>query len=119
MISQLILLNNIYNSKMEEFQLDSENKLFVFSAQEQKKTEKLQQDSEEFIKNLILFEEGGQILIDKMESLAGSVDEQKVRALGLKSKLEMERRNIKNKEKELLDEINRQKIELGVLQQEN
>ena len=42
-----------------------------------------------------------------MESLAGSVDEQKVRALGLKSKLEMERRNIKNKEKELLDEINR------------
>ena len=84
---------------MEDFQLDSENKLYVFSTQEQKKTEKLQQDSEEFIKNLIFFEEGGQILIDKMDILAKNVDEQKVRALGLKSKLEMEQRNIKNKEK--------------------
>ncbi len=44
---------------MEELQLDAENKVYVFSTAEQKKCEKIQLDSEEFVKNLIFFEEGG------------------------------------------------------------
>ncbi len=34
----------------------------------------MQQDSEEFVKNLIFFEEGGQVVIDKMNSLSQMVD---------------------------------------------
>ena len=43
------------------------------------------------VKNLILFEESGIIVIDKMKKLSNFVDEQKVRALGLKSQLENEK----------------------------
>lgn len=59
---------------MEELQLDADNKIFVFSTAEQKKSEKMQQDSEEFVKNLIFFEEGGQVVIDKMNTLSKMVD---------------------------------------------
>ena len=95
---------------MENFQINEENRLFILPPSEIAESEKLSEESMNFVKSTLAFEESSKLLVERLQSLARVVETQKLKALGQKSKLENIEEEKENKAKELQKIINDKKI---------
>lgn len=91
---------------------DEENKIRVLEADKFRQTEQLKNESMEFIKKIINLDETIQSLIETLESYAKKIEQQKLRAIGERNKVEQEEENRKKKNMELNNLLNEKKSEL-------
>ncbi|KRX07369.1 hypothetical protein PPERSA_06984 [Pseudocohnilembus persalinus] len=91
---------------------DEENKIRVLDAEKFRETEAIKNESMEFIKKVLNQDETITALTETLEVYAKKIEEEKLRAIGERNKVETEAENRKKKMLELNNYLNEKKTEL-------
>ena len=98
---------------------DENNQIRVLEAEKYRESESLKGDCIDFLKKIVTFKENVEQLILILDDQAKKIEEQKLKAVGARNKVESEEDNLRKKEQELKTLINERKMELGRLISEN
>ncbi|EAR97273.1 intraflagellar transporter-like protein (macronuclear) [Tetrahymena thermophila SB210] len=91
---------------------DEENKIRVLEQDKYKETDQLKNESMEFIKKVLNLDEVIAQIIETLENYAKKIEQQKLRAIGERNKVESEAENRKKKMMDLNNLLNEKKAEL-------
>ncbi|EGR28705.1 intraflagellar transport protein, putative [Ichthyophthirius multifiliis] len=91
---------------------DEENKICVLEPEKYRETDQLKNESMEFIKKVLSLDETITQITETLENYAKKIEQQKLRAIGERNKVETESENRKKKIMELNNLLNEKKAEL-------
>lgn len=91
---------------------DEENRIRVLEQEKYKETDKLKNESMEFIKKVLSLDETISLITETLENYGKKIELQKLRAIGERNKVESEAENRKKKMLDLNNLLNERKAEL-------
>nr|ABR27264.1 hypothetical protein [Nyctotherus ovalis] len=97
---------------------DDNNQIRVLEADKYKETENLKNESLSFLKKIVNFNETVEGVIDVLNTQAHRIENEKLKSVGVRNKIEGESESRKRKAQELQSLINEKKMELERLQTE-
>ncbi len=94
---------------------DENNQIRVLEADKYRESENLKGECMDFLKKIVTFNDNVEQLIVILDEQAKKIEEQKLKAVGARNRIEGEEDNCRKKEQELKTLINERKMELGRL----
>ncbi|CAI2382402.1 unnamed protein product [Moneuplotes crassus] len=94
---------------------DENNQIRVLEADKCRESENLKGECMDFLKKIVTFNDNVEQLIVILDEQAKKIEEQKLKAVGARNRIEGEEDNCRKKEQELKTLINERKMELGRL----
>ena len=94
---------------------DENNQIRVLEADKYRESENLKGECIDFLKKIVTFNENVEQLIVILDDQATKIEDQKLKAVGARNRIEGEEDNCRKKEQELKTLINERKMELGRL----
>ena len=94
---------------------DENNQIRVLEADKYRESENLKGECMDFLKKIVTFNENVEQLVVILDDQAKKIEEQKLKAVGARNRIEGEEDNCRKKEQELKTLINERKMELGRL----
>ena len=98
---------------------DENNQIRVLEPEKYRDTENLKSECIDFLKKIVTFNENVEQLIIILDEQAKKIEEQKLKAVGARNRIEGEEDNCRKKEQELKTLINERKMELKRLMSEH
>ena len=98
---------------------DENNQIRVLEPEKFRDTENLRGECIDFLKKIVTFNENVEQLIVILDQQAKKIEEQKLKAVGARNRIEGEEDNCRKKEQELKTLINERKMELNRLKSEH
>ena len=91
---------------------DENNQIRVLESDKYRETENLKSECIDFLKKIMNFNENVKTLIEVLDAQAEKIEDQKLKAVGARNKIEGEEDQRRRKEQELKTLINEKKMEL-------
>merc|ERR1712166_740354 len=97
---------------MMDGKIDENNKIRVLAADKYRETENLKSECIDFLKKIMQFNEMVTTLIEVLDSQAQKIEDAKLKAVGVRNKIEGEEDNRRKREQELKTQINEKRLML-------